>query len=187
MAQIKDNIITKGITGKIGNQLVFRQVGNKTIIASKPHRKPTTHPTLIGQNNRFKLASAYAKAALANPILKEQYPSEAKKRGIINPYNMAISDFMKNPEISHINTSAYNGTQINQPINITVTDNFKVIAITVTITHQNNTIEEGNATLNNGIWQYHTTTLNPHISNTKITITATDRPQNQTTQEIIKE
>lgn len=187
MAQIKDNLITKGITGKIGNKLVYRQVGSKTIVSSKPNRKPTTHPTLIGQNNRFKLASAYAKAALADPILNEQYTNEAKKRGIINPYNMAVSDFMKTPKIKLTDTSAYNGTQINQPINITVTDNFKVIAVKVTITYQNNTIEEGAASLTNGNWQYLTTTLNPHLTNTKIIVTATDRAKNKATEEIIKQ
>lgn len=182
MAQVKDNFSIEGISGKIGKQIVFRQVNGKTIIASRPHRKPTTHPTLINQNNRFRLASAYAKKALADPVLKEEYTAEAKKRGIINPYNMAVSDYMKTPEISQVNTSAYTGKQIKEPINIEVTDNFKVIAVKVTIICQSSIIEEGDATFSTNIWQYYTTTLNPYPADTKIVITASDRAQNQDTQ-----
>ena len=182
MAQVKDNFSIEGISGKIGKQIVFRQVNGKTIIASRPHRKPTTHPTLINQNNRFRLASAYAKKALADPVLKEEYTAEAKKRGIINPYNMAVSDYMKTPEISQVNTSAYTGNQIKEPINIEVTDNFKVIAVRVSIICQSSIIEEGDATFSTNIWQYYTTTLNPHLADTKIVITASDRAQNQDTQ-----
>ena len=182
MAQVKNNFSIEGISGKIGKQIVFRQVNGKTIIAARPHRNPTTHPTLINQNNRFRLASAYAKKALADPILKEEYTAEAKKRGIINPYNMAVSDYMKTPEISQVNTSAYTGKQIKEPINIEVTDNFKVIAVKVSIIRQSSIIEEGYATFTANIWQYYTTTLNPHPANTKIVITASDRAQKQDTQ-----
>lgn len=182
MAQVKDNFSIEGISGKIGKQIVFRQVNGKTIIASRPHRKPTTHPTLINQNNRFRLASTYAKKALADPVLKEEYTAEAKKRGIINPYNMAVSDYMKKPEISQVNTSAYRGKRIKEPINIEVTDNFKVIAVKVTIICQSSIIEEGDATFSTNIWQYYTTTLNKHLADTKIVITAFDRAQNQDTQ-----
>ena len=182
MAQVKNNFSIEGISGKIGKQIVFRQVNGKTIIAARPHRNPTTHPTLISQNNRFRLASAYAKKALADPVLKEEYTAEAKKRGIINPYNMAVSDYMKKPEISQVNTSAYTGKRIKEPINIEVTDNFKVIAVKVTIICQSSIIEEGYATFSTNIWQYYTTTLNPYPADTKIVITASDRAQNQDTQ-----
>lgn len=182
MAQVKNNFSIEGISGKIGKQIVFRQVNGKTIIAARPHRNPTTHPTLINQNNRFRLASAYAKKALADPVLKEEYTAEAKKRGIINPYNMAVSDYMKTPQISQVNTSAYTGKQIKEPINIEVTDNFKVIAVKVSIIRQSSIIEEGYATFSTNIWQYYTTTLNPHLTDTKIVITASDRAQKQDTQ-----
>ena len=181
MTQVKNNFSIEGISGKIGKQIVFRQVNGKTIIAARPHRNPTTHPTLINQNNRFRLASAYAKKALADPILKEEYTAEAKKRGIINSYNMAVSDYMKTPEISQVNTSAYTGKQIKEPINIEVTDNFKIIAVKVSIIRQSSIIEEGYATFTANIWQYYTTTLNPHLTDTKIVITASDRAQNQDT------
>ena len=94
---------------------------------------------------------------------------------------MAVSDYMKTPEISQVNTSAYTGKQIKEPINIEVTDNFKVIAVKVSIICQSSIIEEGYATFTANIWQYYTTTLNPHLTDTKIVITASDRAQNQDT------
>jgi len=47
MAKIKDNLAMQGISGKLGNQVVYRRVGDKIIVVAKPRRKPTTHPTLI--------------------------------------------------------------------------------------------------------------------------------------------
>ena len=84
MAKIKDNLAMQGISGKLGNQVVYRRVGDKIIVVAKPRRKPTTHPTLISQNNRFRLASTYAKNALQDPVLKDLYTAEAKRRGVIN-------------------------------------------------------------------------------------------------------
>ena len=36
MAKIKKNIVTSGLSKKLGNDLVFRQVNGKTIVASTP-------------------------------------------------------------------------------------------------------------------------------------------------------
>ena len=95
MAKIKDNLAMQGISGKLGNQVVYRRVGDKIIVVAKPRRKPTTHPTLISQNNRFRLASTYAKNALQDPVLKDLYTAEAKRRGVINAYNMAAVFYLK--------------------------------------------------------------------------------------------
>ncbi|GJH40596.1 hypothetical protein RCZ04_11460 [Capnocytophaga sp. HP1101] len=188
MGHIKNNTLTQGISGKVGSQFFFRQVGDKTIVCAKPNRKPTTHPTLIKQNNRFKEANNYAKSSVQDPDLKALYEAEAKHRGLKGAYKMALSDFMKTPEIAHINVSNYTGTRIGESISIEVTDNFKVTAVRVTITHHDEIIEEGTATLlqndSSCTWLYHTTALNPHLKGTTIAITATDRPQNTTYQEV---
>ena len=47
------------------------------------------------------------------------------------------------------------------------------------------TLEEGEATLSNGKWQYATTSLNATLQGTKIIISATDRPNNTTKKEIV--
>ena len=35
---------------------------------------------------------------MLNPELKALYSAEAKRRGVINAYNMAVSDYLKAPE-----------------------------------------------------------------------------------------
>ena len=131
----------------------------------------------------FKLATAYAKSVMQNPELKALYSAEAKRRGVINAYNMAVSDYLKAPEIRHINTEAYTGTQKGELITIEVSDNFKVVQVKVTISHGEETVEEGNAILTDDIWQYATTALNPALSGSKIVVTALDRPNNRVTKE----
>ena len=55
----------------------------------------------------------------------------------------------------------------------------------VKITAANNsTLEEGNASMVNGKWEYTTTATNTTLTGSKITLTATDRPGNTTTKEI---
>ena len=36
MTKIKKNVVTSGFSGKLGSELVFRQVNGKTIVASTP-------------------------------------------------------------------------------------------------------------------------------------------------------
>ena len=97
---------------------------------------------------------------------------------------MAVSDYLKAPEISHINAEAYTGTQKGELIAIEVSDNFKVVQVKVTILHGERTVEEGNAVLTADIWQYATTALNPTLSGSKIVVTVLDRPNNRVTKEI---
>jgi hypothetical protein len=44
MAKSKDNIITHGLSGKVGDIIVFSQRGNKTIVSKAPKER-TGEPT----------------------------------------------------------------------------------------------------------------------------------------------
>jgi hypothetical protein len=39
MAKVGDNIVTTGLSGKLGNLIVFRNRGGKTIVAKAPKKK----------------------------------------------------------------------------------------------------------------------------------------------------
>ena len=184
MAKIKDNLAMQGISGKLGNQVVYRRVGDKIIVVAKPRRKPTTHPTLISQNNRFRLASTYAKNALQDPSLKEDYTAEAKKRRNVSAYNMAMTDYLRAPKITHIDHSGYTGSATGEKIMIEAGDAFKVVAVKVRIEdHDGTLVEEGSATLVQGKWVYTTTVTNTSLTGDKIIVTATDRPGNNSKKE----
>ena len=185
MARTNDNIILQKVSGNIGKQVVLKRVHGKTVLSKMP-KKPAARSAkqqMCAQG--FKLATAYAKSVMQNPELKALYSAEAKRRGVINAYNMAVSDYLKAPEISHINAEAYTGTQKGELITIEISDNFKVVQVKVTILHGERTVEEGNAILIADIWQYATTALNPTLLGSKIIVTVLDRPNNRVVKEIV--
>ena len=164
MAKSLNNVLTAGLSGRIGKQLVFSQRDGCTIVSKFPNRKNPQTATQIVQRKKFVAAAAYAQQALKDPSLKQAYTEEAKKRSILSPYNT--------------------GTAAGQKIEVEVTNSFKVVSLKVKITSASNSLlEEGAATLDKGKWVYTTTALNATLSGSKITVTATDRPGNSTVKE----
>ena len=185
MGKSKANYAITGLSGKVGKIFVYRQRGGETIVATPPVRTAPPTPKQIQQQTKFAQAAAYARNALLDPTLKEAYTTEAKKRRNVSPYNMAMTDFLRPPQITKVDHSAYTGDTSDQKIIIEVADAFKVVSVKVKITAANNsTLEEGSATLVKGKWEYTTTANNATLTGTKITLTATDRPGNTTTKEI---
>ena len=185
MATTKNNVIVKGASGKFGRQIVFSQRAGKTIMSKPPLRTAPPTTKQKEQQTKFARAAAYAKNALLDPTLKEAYTTEAKKRQDVSPYNMAMTDYLRPPVITKVDTSNYTGDASGEKIIIEAGDAFKITTMKVKITAANNsTLEEGNATLVNGKWQYTTTTANATLTGTKIILIATDRPGNTTTKEI---
>ena len=184
MGKSKSNYAITGLSGKVGKIFVYRQRGGETIVATPPVRTAPPTPKQI-QQPKFAQAAAYARNALLDPTLKEAYTTEAKKRRNVSPYNMAMTDFLRPPQITKVDHSAYTGDTSDQKIIIEVADAFKVVSVKVKITAANNsTLEEGSATLVKGKWEYTTTANNATLTGSKITLTATDRPGNTTTKEI---
>ena len=185
MATTKNNVIVKGASGKFGRQIVFSQRAGKTIMSKPPLRTAPPTTKQKEQQTKFARAAAYARNALLDPTLKADYTAEAKTRQNVSPYNMALTDYLRPPVITNVDTSAYSGDASGEKIIIEAADAFKITTMKVKITAANSsTLEEGNATLVNGKWQYTTTTTNTTLTGSKITLTATDRPGNTTTKEI---
>lgn len=185
MGKSKANYAITGLSGKVGKIFVYRQRGGETIVATPPVRTAPPTPKQIQQQTKFAQAAAYARNALLDPTLKEAYTTEAKKRRNVSPYNMAMTDFLRPPQITKVDHSAYTGDTSDQKIIIEVADAFKVVSVKVKITAANSSpLEEGTATLVKGKWEYTTTANNATLTGSKITLTATDRPGNTTTKEI---
>ena len=111
--------------------------------------------------------------------LKALYTAEAKRRGVINAYNMALSDCLRLPEIKTIDIANYTGKALGEVITIEVADTFKVVEVTVRIINDVTVIEEGSATFVDNRWQYVTTTLNAVATDSKVVVTAVDRARNK--------
>lgn len=185
MAESKNNIVTHGLSGKVGNLLVFRNYAGKTIVTSKP-RKPSGTPSEAqkAHRQRFQQAVIYGKEVQLDPAKKELYKPSTSAG--VSVYNVAVADFMQAPDIAEIDVSDYSG-KIGDIITITVEDDFMVSGVTVTITNSDGTeVESGNAqpSAAGHKWTYTATANNENLSGDKIVIRAYDMPGNVSEEEI---
>ncbi|MDR1865317.1 MAG: hypothetical protein LBR08_07070 [Bacteroidales bacterium] len=180
MAKSNSNVLTHGLSGKIGNLLVFRQVGGKTIVTGKPKPSRTESDAQKQQRRRFQSATLYAKSAT------EEYVEAAKKKGK-TPYIIAVADFLNAPSIEHVDVSGYTGAS-GDVIVVKVSDDFKVKWVHVNITNSDGSpVEEGEA-LPDAIgyeWRYTATQNNDNLSGDRILISISDTPGNIVTDETV--
>src|SRR5690606_29438713 len=108
MAKVKNNIVTEGLSGKLGDRIVFRQFGGKTIVAVKPQATAERSEAQLKQVQKFKDAARYASKAIQNPVSKEAYALRATKPGQ-SAYTVALTDYLTAPDISLVDFSLYDG------------------------------------------------------------------------------
>jgi hypothetical protein len=181
MAKSTNNVLTHGLSGKIGDLLVFRQRDGKTIVTKVPEQSKTASDKQKEQRKRFQQATIYAKNAVEAAGTKEQYGESAKKKKGVTAYNVAVADFFNAPDIQTIDLSAYTG-QVGDEIRVTVSDNFAVKAVHVQINNADGSlVEEGDAAHSAGnLWIYAATQPNESLDGDRIVITASDLPGNVT-------
>ena len=184
MARSKDNVLTHGMSGKLGDVIVFRNVNGNTIVAkapSKPKGEISEKQQL--QRERFQEAVIYGKSVKLNPELKALYESSLLEGQ--NIYQVALTDFLNAPTIKNVETNDYSGYAGGNII-MRVIDNFMVKQVQVSINNTNGgTLEQGMATLQpNGLDWHYTTTSDSSGKVGKIIITATDNPGNISRKEI---
>jgi hypothetical protein len=172
MAQVTDNLVTEGASGKLGKRLVFRHMKDgRTILATRPNYSGYEWTT--GQrthHSRFKEAAAYARvASKANPLYEQRTRGTAK-----NAYNLALSDWFHAPVIHDV--ARYPGR-----IRIDATDNVLVTRVVVTLSdEQGQILEQGEAKLINDAWWEYATAA---PSEAKIIVEAFDLARNVAKQE----
>lgn len=181
MAESKNNIVTHGLSGKVGDLLVFSQRNGKTVVSKAPkERTGELSDKQKAHKLKFQKAVLYAKAALANPIKNQMYEARADSAKGITTYNVAVADLLNAPDIEEIDLSGYSGTP-GDLIKITATDDFEVVAVTVKIENADGSLVEQGTAVNNGAeWIYTATASNPDLAGDKITVQATDNPANMT-------
>lgn len=97
MAVSKQNVITRGASGTFAGQIVFRQRFGKTIMCKMPKPYPPKTPTQLANQERFKRANDFAKAAIKDPVKKAYYQSIAKPTQ--TAFNAAFQDAYHKPEV----------------------------------------------------------------------------------------
>ncbi len=158
--------------------MVFKQRNGKTYVSVRPKggREPT--PAQAAQRERFGLAVAYAKYALADAESRTVYEAASKEKGI-PAFALGIADFLNAPSITEVDVEAYTG-QIGSPIAIVTHDDLGVLKVNVVLTDDlGNPIESGLAVespAGTGHWKYTAKSPAPGETNVHIQVTATDRP-----------
>ena len=182
MAIATENILVRNIYGGVGKQVVFRQRGDKTIMAKWPSidkdRKPT--PGQSAAQSAFQAAVYFAQHARKDEKLIAIYKKLARKDQSV--YHAAISDAKVAPELTSPDISSYTG-QIGDQIIITAIDNYRVTSVTCSIfTSEGEILETGEAIQldNEDDWAYTTTKENAGLPGTTFRFAAFDIPKNET-------
>jgi hypothetical protein len=180
MAVSTNNVVTHGLSGKVGDLIVFKQQNGKTVVARVPKKSSTpTSAAQLSVNERFKLASKYAQQAILNPALKQKYAGFAKSNQSV--FNVAFADFFSPPVLSDV-SGVYNGN-VGVNLSIKAIDNYEVKAVKLQIYLADDTlVEEGNALLQvDGVsWKYTCTINNSDLLGNKLIWTAEDLAGNNT-------
>ncbi|MDR1169542.1 MAG: hypothetical protein LBK97_01745 [Prevotellaceae bacterium] len=185
MAKSKKNVVTYGLSGKVGDLLVFRQVDGQTIVSQTPGKSRTPESKKqAAHRKRFQQAVLYAQIAIESPETGERYKAVAAKKGK-KAFNLAVADFFNAPDIENIDVSGYCGNAGDQ-IRIIARDDFAVKSITVRIVNSDGSlVEEGEAVNSvSALWIYTATQDNENLEGDKITVTVSDLPGNVSSDEL---
>ncbi|HCR89941.1 MAG TPA: hypothetical protein DIW50_05680 [Prolixibacteraceae bacterium] len=181
MAKVGNNIVTTGLSGKLGDLIVFRNRGGKTIVSKTPRKKEQEPSEAQEQHQlRFQEAILYGKTSIADPRRKAVYNASAEEGK--SAFNVAVADCLNAPQIREIDLSHYTG-QPDSYIRVHATDDFQVVEVTVTILNADGSeVESGYATTEPGTgwWRYTATALNESLDGDKIIIRASELPGNLT-------
>ena len=144
MAKVVDNILVRGLSGKLGNQVVFRRLRDeRTIVCNKPdfsNRKLSQGQK--DQHQRFQAAAAYAReASRTNPIYAQLAEGTLK-----NAYYVALGDWFHAPVI-------HCAERQGETISIEATHDAMVASLWVMILNEaGKVIEKGQGMRREGDW-----------------------------------
>jgi hypothetical protein len=146
MARSKNNPLTKGLSGMVGKQIVFRTWNGKTFVSVAPKKPKRQSPVQKENRTKFKRATVYAKNMMKDPVKKAEYMEISKKLQLPNAYTAAITDYMRNPEIEELDLANYSG-KAGEEIKVTVSKkDFDIQEVEVIVVDKNGeVIEEGKA------------------------------------------
>ena len=92
MAEIKENYVVQGISGRVGNQAVYKIINGKTFMTKYPDRSNVFYTKeQIEFRKIFAEAAKFASEIVGDPVKKSTYP----RQGLKSIYHSALSDFMK--------------------------------------------------------------------------------------------
>ncbi|HEY5825993.1 MAG TPA: hypothetical protein VIT44_16585 [Cyclobacteriaceae bacterium] len=93
MARVKDNVLTRGFSGKL-DQIVFKTYSYGTVVSRSPDMsKVKLSKAQKKANGVFKDAVSYAQSILADPAKKKAYAKKLKPGKTV--YHTALAEYLK--------------------------------------------------------------------------------------------
>ncbi len=185
MGIVKENNFTRGISGKVSHDMVFRSQRGNTVLYVNPKRRAGFTLKQQEAQVRFKEATLYGKRILKDIVLRAEYQELGNRQGSNNAYQAAVGDYLSKPVVSYIDAVGYSG-KVGDAITVRAVDDFEVMSVRVSIFNADGTLLETGLALpeENGIeWVFLATVANTNVVGSKLEVTATDRPGNKTTRE----
>ena len=185
MARVNYNVVTHGISGKIGDLLQFRQRNGKTIVAKIAARSGRVTPDQQQVREKFRLAAIYAGSALKNPVMRELYESRATAGQ--SAYNLAIRDYFNAPLINSVDLGSYTG-EIGSMITVVATDDTRLVDVRVQVFDNTGSLVEAGSAIRVGdqdSWIYTATVFHNSPAGGKVVVEVQDTPGNITVQEYL--
>ena len=147
MAKVRSNVLARGLSGKFGNQVVFRLMKDgRTVVADIPDfSNRVLSLEQKAHHERFKQAAAYARtASKSEPLYAELAAGTAK-----NAYNVALGDWFNPSVIEHVEIA-------DGVIRIVAHDDVRVVGVRVMVLDgEGKVLEKGEAVLLDGDqWEY---------------------------------
>jgi hypothetical protein len=94
MAHSRTNFLLLGFSGKLGKQFVVRNVNGMVVLSALPERRKKKATGKQAETcQRFRMAAAWAKEQLADPVKLAGYRLRARPGQ--TAYNVAVSDYLK--------------------------------------------------------------------------------------------
>jgi hypothetical protein len=91
MAEVKENYIVQGTSGRVGKLVVIKIINGKTFITKYPDRSKVNYTKeQIEFRKIFAEAAKFASEIVNDPAKKSTYPSQGRK----SIYHCALSDYM---------------------------------------------------------------------------------------------
>jgi hypothetical protein len=181
MPKVENNNLLHGVSGKLGNNVVYRQTARGIVMANKPKKQRSSTEEQIAVRNRFSYAAYYAREQMKREA-GAMYQAAVSAR-LNSGYAVAISDYLSVPRIDSIDADGYRGIA-GDVIKVRAWDDFKVVSLTVVIASESGEeLERGEATFSTDVqpdWIYTVQTANPLRAGTTVTAIAKDLPGNAT-------
>lgn len=124
MARVRRNQIVQGLSGKLGDQIMFRHLRDgRTIVCQIPDfSNRVLSKDQKAHHAKFKAGAAYAKEAAKTEPIYAQLAAGTMK----NAYNVALADFFHQPVIHSLE-------RMDKSLQIHASDNVMVVRVFVTV------------------------------------------------------